>query len=110
MNKINFTNEQIEYIKNASDYVEMLCGGRGIGKTHKLINEMQDKINNLQSKIDKANEILEEILVVSDWEHKGRFRPVKGTTAQDVYKTIVKLNELLETPRRINYELLKEDK
>ena len=67
-------------------------------------------INNLQSKIDKANEILEKILVVSDWEHKGRFRPVKGTTAQDVYKTIVKLNELLETPRRINYELLKEDK
>lgn len=65
---------------------------------------------NLQSKIDKANEILEKILVVSDWEHKGRFRPVKGTTAQDVYKTIVKLNELLETPRRINYELLKEDK
>ena len=64
----------------------------------------------LQSKIDKANEILEEILVVSDWEHEGRFRPVKGTTVQDVYKTIIKLNELLETPRRINYELLKEDK
>lgn len=65
---------------------------------------------NLQSKIDKANEILEEILVVRDWEHEGRFRPVKGTTAQDVYKTIIKLNELLETPRKINYELLKEDK
>lgn len=64
----------------------------------------------LQSKIDKANELLEEILVVSDWEHKGRFRPVKGTTTQDVYKTIVKLNELLETPRKINYELLKENK
>lgn len=67
-------------------------------------------IYNLQSKIDKANEILEEILVVRDWEHEGRFRPVKGTTAQDVYKTIIKLNELLETPRKINYELLKEDK
>lgn len=64
----------------------------------------------LQSKIDKANELLQEILVVSDWEHEGRFRPVKNTTAQDVYKTIVKLNELLETPRRINYGLLKEDK
>lgn len=62
----------------------------------------------LQSKIDKANELLQGILVVRDWEHKGRFRPVKNTTAQDVYKTIVKLNELLETPRRINYEILKE--
>lgn len=62
MNKINFTNEQIEYIKNASDHVEMLCGGRGQGKTHKLINEMQDKINNLQSKIDKAIDKLESLL------------------------------------------------
>ena len=74
------------------------------------IQRIVEERNNLQSKIDKANELLEEILVVSDWEHKGRFRPVKGTTAQDVYKTIVKLNELLETPRKINYELLKEDK
>ena len=65
---------------------------------------------NLHYRIDKANELLEEILVVSDWEHEGRFRPVKGTTAQDVYKTIVKLNELLETPHRINYNILKEDK
>lgn len=75
-----------------------------------IIYTLQEDKNNLQSKIDKANELLEEILVVSDWEHEGRFRPVKGTTVQDVYKTIVKLNELLETPRRINYELLKEDK
>ena len=74
------------------------------------VDTILEYVDNLQSKIDKANELLEEILVVSDWEHKGRFRPVKGTTAQDVYKTIVKLNELLETPRRINYELLKEDK
>ena len=63
----------------------------------------------LQFKIDKANEILEEILIVSDWEHEGKFRPVKGTTAQDVYKTIVMLNELLETPHRRNYDILKEE-
>lgn len=79
-------------------------------KAISTFSELGKKINNLQSKIDKANELLEEILVVSDYEHEGRFRPVKGTTTQDVYKTIVKLNELLETPRRINYELLKEDK
>lgn len=76
----------------------------------KMFMKSIETINNLQSKIDKANEILEEILVVRDWGHEGRFRPVKGTTAQDVYKTIIKLNELLETPRKINYELLKEDK
>ena len=56
---MKFTNKQIECIKKASDHVEILCGGRGYGKTHQLINEMQDKINNLQSKIDKANELLQ---------------------------------------------------
>lgn len=94
--------------RHVSEYV-----GKIQAQLNTLQNENRDKnIKNmiLQSKIDKANELLEEILVVSDWEHEGRFRPVKGTTAQDVYKTIVKLNELLETPRRINYELLKEDK
>lgn len=57
---MNFTDKQIEYIKNASDHVEMLCGGRGQGKTHQLINEMQDKINDLQSKIDKVIEFIKE--------------------------------------------------
>jgi thymidine kinase len=51
MNETNFTNEQIEYIKNASDHVEILCGGMGCGKTHQLINEMQDRINNLKKAI-----------------------------------------------------------
>jgi hypothetical protein len=60
MNETNFTNEQIEYIKNASDHVEILCGGMGCGKTHQLINEMQDRINNLQSKIDKINQYIKE--------------------------------------------------
>ena len=70
-----------------------------------------DAREELQEKINKANEILEQILVVSDWEHKGRYRPVKNTTSQDVYKTIVMLNELLETPHRTNYKLLQgEDK
>lgn len=56
---MKFTNGQIEYIKKASDHVEKIYGGRGYGKTHQLINEMQDKINNLQSKIDKAIEFVE---------------------------------------------------
>ena len=89
--------------------MEIKVSVKDIPEVIEQLQQAEDKINNLQSKIDKANEILEEILVVNDWEHEGRFRPVKGTTTQDVYKTIVKLNELLETSRRINYELLKED-
>ena len=67
-------------------------------------------INNLQSKIDEANELLQNILVVNDWEHKGRYRPVKNTSAQDVYKTICKLYAILETPYRSDYGALKEEK
>jgi hypothetical protein len=62
-----------------------------------------------KSRIDKANEILGGILVVRDWEHKGKYRPVKNTTRQDVYKTICILNEILETPYRIDYEILGDD-
>ena len=73
-------------------------------KEHLL--ELYYYITNLQERIDKANQLLENILVVGDWEHEGRYRPVKNTTSQDVYKTIIMLNELLETPYRINYGLL----
>ena len=91
-------------VKDADKYkIEVAYNGKDV-------KDLLEYLFKLESKIDKANELLEEILVVSDWEHEGRFRPVKGTTAQDVYKTIIKLNELLETPRRTNYELLKEDK
>lgn len=75
-----------------------------------LVIEKDNIIDNLQSKIDKANELLEEILVVSDWEHEGRFRPVKNTTAQDVYKAVCMLYGILETPYRSDYGALKEDK
>lgn len=90
--------------------MEIKVSVKDIPEVIEQLQQAEEKIYNLQSKIDKANELLEEILVVSDWEHEGRFRPVKGTTVQDVYKTIVKLNELLETPHRINYNILKEDK
>lgn len=89
---MNFTDKQIEFIKNVSDHVEMLCGGRGYGKTHQLINEMQDKINNLQSKIDKA---IEYINTIKD--------NTPNSTRKDFAKMIL-----------INYEfllsILKEDK
>ncbi len=67
-----------------------------------------EALSKAYSKINKANYLLQKILIVSDCEHKGNFRPVKNTKKQDVYKTICMLNELLETPHRINYELLGE--
>lgn len=51
---MKFSREQIEFMKNASDHVNVLCGGRGYGKTHQLIKEMEDKIN----KLEKENQQL----------------------------------------------------
>lgn len=64
------------------------------------------KYKELEIKLNIANELLDSILVVSDWEHEGRFRPVKNTRKQDVYKVICQLNELLKTPDKANYNLL----
>ena len=69
-------------------------------------NAVQRDYKDYKSRIEKANELLQNILVVRDWEHKGKFRPVKNTSKQDVCKTIVMLNELFETPYRTNYGLL----
>ena len=55
----------------------------------------------LQSKIDKANEILDTLYVVKPYEsvdgefHKY-YRPVKNTTKQEIYKAICDLREILK--------------
>lgn len=56
---MKISREQIEFMKNASDHVDRLCGGRGYGKTHQLIKEMEDKINKLQSNWNSLREWLE---------------------------------------------------
>lgn len=58
----------------------------------------------LQQKIDKANQILSKILVIKRYD--GNYGPVKNTTKEEVYKTICMLNEILETPQRVNHHLL----
>ena len=62
----------------------------------------------LKKRIKEANKILSNILVVNDWEHKGRYRPVKNTTSQEVYKSICMLYGILETPYRSDYGSLQE--
>lgn len=59
---MNLNKKQIEFIKNASDHVDMLCGGRGYGKTHQLIKEMEDKINKLQKENKKLKKQKEDVV------------------------------------------------
>ena len=96
----------LDYITNLQKENERL---KGEYHTFEAPSKLVEAINMgtiYKSRIEKANILLQNILVVSDWEHKGKFRPVKNTSAQDVYKTIIMLNELFETPYRTNYGLL----
>lgn len=69
-----------------------------------LIGETE-RLNNI---INEANKILSNILVVSDWEHKGKYRPIKNTTSQEVYKSVCMLYGILKTPYRSDYGSLQE--
>ena len=61
-------------------------------EAHKIQEEiLEDK----EKRLDKANYILEQILVISDKDHEGQYRPVKNTSKRDIYKAIVMLNEIL---------------
>ena len=68
-------------------------------------NKEIERLNNI---INEANKILSNILVVSDWEHKGKYRPVKNTTSQEVYKSVCMLYGILKTPYRSDYGSLQE--
>ena len=68
------------------------------------IDEGQEIIVELQQKIDKANEILSNILVIK--RSDGNYGAAKNTRKKEVYKAICMLNEILETPCRTNYNLL----
>lgn len=67
----------------------------------KYIRKIESSSKNLQSKIDKANEILNKLCVVKPYESvNGEFhkyyRPIKNTTKQEVYKAICDLRDVLK--------------
>ena len=62
----------------------------------------------LKKRIKEANKILSNILVINDKEHKGKYRPIKNTSKNDVYKSVCMLYGILETPYRSDYGSLQE--
>ena len=64
-----------------------------------------EKIKELQQRIDKANELLSKIVVRE--REDGNWGAVKNTSKQDVYKTIWKLYEILDTSSYERNEMLK---
>jgi uncharacterized protein YdaT len=56
--------------------------------------EMKDKINNLQSKIDKAIEILNKLCIYGYGQ--VNCRPIKNTTKQEVYNAMYEIKNVLK--------------
>lgn len=83
-------NAQRKYYEKHKDYYKEKCGGW-----------YKKKCDLLQSKIDKANEILNKLCVMKPWndskdEMRKIYRPIKNTSKQEVYKTICDLKNILK--------------
>ena len=97
--EIERLNKKIEQYENPEDMTLMFMW---------CDEKAKDEIKRLNNIINEANKILSNILVVSDWEHKGKYRPVKNTTSQEVYKSVCMLYGILKTPYRSDYGSLQE--
>ena len=69
------------------------------------LDRIKDTCHNLQERIDKANELLSKIVVRE--REDGNWGAVKNTSKQDVYKTIWKLYEILDTSSYERNKMLK---
>lgn len=60
----------------------------------KQLQEKDNIINNLQSKIDRANEILNKLCIYG--YEQVNCRPIKNTTKQEVYNAIYEIKNILK--------------
>lgn len=63
------------------------------------IEKYEDKINNLQSKIDKANEILNKLCIYGYGQ--VNCRPIKNTTKQEVYNAMYEIKNILKEAENV---------
>ena len=75
---------------------------------HNFIVEKDKEIERLNNIINNANKVLQDILVINNSEHKGKYRPIKNTSKNDVYKSVCMLYGILGTPYRCDYGSLQE--
>lgn len=55
---MNFTKEQIDYIKKAVDHVDFLTGGSRNSKTKQIIEELQQENKQLKEKLSKIETLI----------------------------------------------------
>lgn len=80
-----------------------------IAKNNKICDlefkvEKQDtEINKLNNVIDKIKDITRWLIIIPSRDKEGDYRPIKNTTAQECYKALAEIKEILEE-RRGEYE------
>lgn len=59
---MNFTKEQIDFVKHCGEHFEVLTGGRGYSKTKQIIEELQQENVRLKDKITKIKKVIDDYM------------------------------------------------
>ena len=73
---------------------EIKVSVKDIPEVIEQLQQAEEKINNLQSKIDKANEILNKLCIYGYGQ--VNCRPIKNTTKQEVYNAMYEIKNVLK--------------
>lgn len=52
-------------------------------------------------KLNDIKQLVNDFLIVQDGGNKGRLRPVKNTSKQDIYKAVLEIQKIVEVSNRI---------
>ena len=63
-----------------------------------------NRLREIERKYDKARRIIATPLIVEDIDCPGTLRPVKNTSKESVYHTVLKLQEVFDIPRRYPWQ------
>lgn len=63
---MNFTKEQIDYVKKALDHIDFLTGSSRNSKTKQIIEELQQENARLKDKIQKATNFVDKYM--DEWD------------------------------------------
>ena len=56
---MNFTKEQIDFVKHCGEHFEVLTGGRGHSKTKQIIEQLQQENARLKDKLNEIKKVID---------------------------------------------------
>lgn len=61
-----------------------------------LIQKQDTEINKLNNVIDKIKDITRWLIIIPSRDKEGDYRPIKNTTAQECYKALAEIKEIMK--------------